>query len=149
MLEHERTTYTSLYNYWSHNHFTSLSTGDSVLYASKTDPDADDYKFHLLDRLGNPTGSTIDPVCDHSRDRINFLPVTIKMKEYLCVSCYNCRQIWLMNLETKQVTVAYTGLDVQRMCQGEANTLYTVDRIDVISVLDMSGTNFTLRKTLP
>ena len=52
---------------------------------------------HLLDRLGNPTGSTIDPVCHHY-SYLHLLPVTIEMKEYLCVSCYGCRKIMMLRM---------------------------------------------------
>ena len=60
-----------------------------------------------------------------------------------------CENIRLVNLETSEVTVAYNGVDALCMCQGEANTLYTLDLYGEISELDTSHTNFTLRCTLP
>ena len=146
-LKHELQTETELYStYQDSHHLCSLPSGDIVLYASKTGHFVDDYKFYLLDRHGNPTGQTIDPVCEHGPYCIHLLPVTINNK--LCVACADCRKILLINLETKQVTVAYTGLCVWSMCQGEANTIYTGSLEGVISVLDMSGTNFALKCTL-
>ena len=133
-------------------HSCILKSSESVFYASKTRGfHADDEKFHLFDKHGNPI-RTIEPVCEHDPDYINLLPVTINNQECLGVACGGwgdgCRKIWLINLETNEITVAYTGLDVRTMCQGEENTIYTVYRGE-ISVLDIHGTNFTLKCTLP
>ena len=146
-LKHEANTHTGVHNRYRTQNSCVLQSGDIALYASKTGHYVDDYKFYLLDRHGNPTGQTIDRMCDNDPPYITLLPVTIKNQ--LCVACGYCGKILLINQETKQVTVAYTGLDVYRMCQGEVNTLYTLDLEGVISVLDMSGTNFTLIDILP
>ena len=152
-LKHESTTDTELYEASTHTQlFCPLSSGKTVLYASKTlDPrGADDCKFYLCDRHGYPTGQTIDAVCDHDARWIRFVPVTINTQEYLCVSCkWTCKNIRLINLETNVVRTAYMGIDVARMCLGESNTLFTVDVRENISVFNTSSTNFTLKRTLP
>ena len=147
-LKNESTTDTRLYNEISTQQC-SISSDNIVLCASETGP-LDDYKFHFCDKKGKPTGRSIDATCNHDGLR-RFVRLTVRNTEYLCVGCADgvCRNIRLVNIETSKVTMAYNGIGVISMCQGEANTLYTLDWYGEISELDTSHTNFTLRRTLP
>ena len=150
-LKHESTTDTRLCEASNlSQHFCPLSSGKTVLYASKMSH-RDDCKFYLCNRHGNPTGQTIDAVCDHEPMWIRFVPVTVNKQEYLCVSCNNwkCENIRLINIGTNEVRMAYMGIDVARMCLGESNTLFTVDVEGNISVFNTSSTNFTLKRIVP
>ena len=114
----------------------------------------------LLD--GNsPTGQTIEALCDHPPALINVMPVTMETTEHLCVSCSECENLRLINLDNlhvnpvarlvtgrKKVTTAYTGLKVWRMCHDKSNILYTVDELGKITMLKTSGTNFTFQGIL-
>ena len=146
-LKHESTTDTGLVS-TSLTHQCSISSDNFVFYVSETGR-ADDYKFHFCDKKGKPTGRSIDATCHHNDTRC-FVRLTVRNTEYLCVACEydGCRNIRLVNLETSEVTVAYNGVDVECMCQGEANTLYILERYEIYE-LDTSHTDFTLRRTLP
>ena len=122
-----------------------LSSGEVVVCGTKTDTGGDDSKFYLCDKEGKPTGRTINTVCGHSPRGIILAPMAVDKKEYLSLSCHVCRNIRLINLETNKVSVACRGIRVYRMCLGESDTLYTMDRYGLISVFDISGPNFTLK----
>ena len=152
-------TYPGLYYAWDS---CLLPSGQIFVSGCKTEKlyESGNYKFYLCNTYGKTMGQTINAPCSHIPEC--FLPVTINKKEYLCTSCPHCEKLRLINLDNldvsplarlatrrRKVTMAYNGLYMWRMCQGESNTLYTVDWMGVISVLDTSGTNFILKQTLP
>ena len=141
-LRHERTTNTGLRNLCGLKYSCVLASGEIVIYGSKTAIPGDCW-FYLCDRQGNPL-RTIHAPC--TQRLLNLLPVTIDRKEYICVDCRNIR---LINLETSDLSVAYTDIEVNCMCLGKSNTLYSVDNQGEISVFDTKGTGFTLKRTLP
>ena len=155
-LTHEKTANTELhYSFYmrAKQHSCVLQSGDIVLCTSETEPDVYDCKLYSLDKHGNPTGGTIDSVCEHYHVNFNILPVTINHHEYICVSCHECKKIYLINPDENQNKsvhmssrnlVAYEG-DVGPMCHGEPGTLYTTHRSGTVSVLDCTTTDFRLK----
>ena len=84
--------------------------------------------------------------CNHS-GRVGLLGLVISGIEYLAISCSECRDIKLLDLETMKVIKAYSGeKGVMRMCQGEGNTLYVEACNDQVLELDCTHTTFTKRK---
>ena len=86
--------------------------------------------FHLY----NPsTGFTKLPevkgLCEHDSQKL--LPVTMNNKELLAVSCFDCEMIRLLDVETRDVTVAFQDSRFYpgRMSHGEGDVMYVVHAV--------------------
>ena len=77
-----------------------------------------------------------------------FLCVEIKGKEYLAISCPDCRNIKLLDLLTGQVTIAFSSKSLRKMCEGEGHTLYVKSVEDQVMELDCTHPVFTKIKTM-
>ena len=85
--------------------------------------------------------------CQHTY-RGGLLSVEIAGKEYLTISCSECNNIKLMDLQTGGVTIAYIGKKMMKMCKGEGNTLYVKSVQDQILELDCTHPVFSKIKVM-
>ena len=86
--------------------------------------------------------------CKHS-GRVGLLSLVISGIELLAISCSECRDIKLLNLDSQDVNNAYSGGEwVIRMCEGEGNTLYVEIFHGQILELDCTHTVFSKRKII-
>ena len=96
---------------------------------------------HLTDRRLNIP-------CKHASGK-GLLCLEIPGKEYLAISCSDCRDIKLMDLNTNDVTKAYGGEKwLVKMCEGEGNTLYVEASHDQVLELDCTHPVFSKLKTI-
>ena len=67
----------------------------------------------------------IKGLCEHE-ERVFLLPVRVKNKELLAVSCWSYRWIRLLDTETEEVTVAFNNQQYYpaHMCHGEGDVMY-------------------------
>ena len=126
-----------------------LSDGSIIIYGRTLHED--NTNFHFFTKDGKLTDRTVTQLCGHY---IRLLSLIITGTEYLAVSCEDCENIRLINLqdEDQEPILAYTSQEKELgpMCLGEAGTLYTVDDyFDVVSVLDCSSTTYILKSRLP
>ena len=145
-LRHESTIDTSLYSNCTGLHSCVLSTGEIVFHGTKTTSDDNRQKFYIFNSNGRFSGRSIDTLCRHDLFN-NILPLTINGREYLCNSCYICGNIRLIDVQSKEVTIAYYA-GVWNMCLGEKGSLYMVSN-EKVSILDVTRKNFTLQYTFP
>ena len=85
--------------------------------------------------------------CRHNC-RAGLLALEISGIEYLAISCPDCKDIKLLNLFTCDLTTAYSGKKMLRMCEGEGNTLYVEASHNRVLELDCSQTVFSRTETL-
>ena len=145
-LIHESTIDTGLYSNCTGLHSCVLSTREIVLHGSKTTSDHNRQKFYILHSDGRFIGRSIEILCRHDLFN-NILALTINGREYLCNSCYICGNIRLIDIQSKEVTIAYYA-EVWKMCLGEKGSLYMVSD-GKVSILDVTRKNFTLQYTFP
>ncbi len=80
--------------------------------------------------------------CEHKVPDI--LSVMVEGQELLAVACYECRDIKLMNLDTKEINVAYNGEKPFRVCHGEAGRMWVYCVGDsVVRELNCNSKTFT------
>ena len=131
-------------------HTSCVLSDGSIIYGYEF---AQSYKFYFFTKDGKPTGQKISQLCYDSGFCIKLLSLIITGMEYLAVSCNDCKNIRLINLQDhdQEPIVAYTSQEkVGPMCLGETGTLYTAARKSgVVSVLDCSTTSFILKSRLP
>ena len=96
--------------------------------------------------------------CEHRL--IYMLCVQVAGREYLALSCPDCRDIKLMNLNKQkgnssesqliqyEVITAFRGQWVRHMCQGEENRLFVQSSDSVVLELNTSTTTFTKVRTI-
>ena len=99
-------------------------------------------------RGGNLREWTREYPCEHGTDDI--LCLQIAGKEWLCMTCRECKKIRLMDVENDKLTSheALKGHNFFIMCKGEKNVLYvTLHRNDRVLELDCSTTTFTEGKS--
>ena len=77
-------------------------------------------------------------LCEHDYPKL--LPVTINNKELLAVSCWDCEMIRLLDVETRDVTVAFhdSRFRPTRMSHGEGDVMYVVHGVKgAVQVLEL------------
>ena len=100
----------------------------------------------------SPQGGTlkeetkIKPVCQHKLSHLLGLPVG--WKEYLAVSCSECKDIKLLDLTTEKTTVAFSGKPVGVMCGGWHKLFVHVVGEDQVLQLDCSTNTFIQTKKI-
>ena len=100
----------------------------------------------------SPQGGTlkeetmIKPVCQHKLSHLLGLPVG--WKEYLAVSCSECKDIKLWDLTTEKTTVAFSGKPVGVMCGGWHKLFVHVVGKDQVLQLDCSTNTFIQTKKI-
>ena len=124
------------------------STGQVVVFGSKTSLAGQDYAFYFFDSNGKPTGRELSNLCGHPPNLCSLLCLFVYGREHLVVSCYECRNICTINLQTSEITTSFRDIGVHRIWLGRLNTLYTVDRESMISVFDTSKPTFSCKYTL-
>ena len=103
----------------------------------------------------------VDPSCKH--EGVHLLCVQIAGNDYLALSCCKCRNIKLMDFKRQlavfegsgtvqsssnpkkvkyEVTTAFSGENVSRMCLGNQNRIFVRTSNDILE-LDTSSTTFT------
>ena len=97
----------------------------------------------------------IQPPCE---DTLSLECVQVAGWEYVAISCIDCRNIKLMNLNKQnpnsgpkiqyEVITAFNGDWVGHMCQGEDNKLFVQSDNDTVLELDRSTTAFTKVRTI-
>ena len=109
--------------------------------------------FHMYQNTPDGLIKTreIKGLCEH--DDVNLLPVGVKNKELMAVSCWSCRMIRLLDTETEEVTVAYHNQQYHPayMCHGEGDVMYVWNN-GMSSVLELNTGHvpFTgLNNTIP
>ena len=86
--------------------------------------------------------------CKHS-GRVGLLGLIISGIEYLAVSCPECRDIKLLNPDSLELIIAYSGEgEVMRMCPGERNTIYVEASHSQILELDCTHRVFSKTKII-
>ena len=167
-LEHLSTNDTGL-QFWGKTRFTVMSSGEVVVWGKTSDealhkgvmgfykslfkkqqkiPSETPPAFHIF----SPTSTgwkklrEVERLCD--QDYVVILPVNIKNKEQLAVSCWHCQSIKLYNLDTLQVTTAFHNPKYRSgcMCHGENGKLYVVPSVKgdkSILELDFSEETFS------
>ena len=87
--------------------------------------------------------------CQHGW-HIHPLGIVIKSEEKLALSCAMCREIKLLDMRTKDVTIAFRSeYNVDIMCYGEDNTLFVYCLGDgSVLELDYSTSSFKLGRTI-
>ena len=123
-----------------------MSSGEVVVWGKTSDETPPAFHIFSLTSTGWKKLREVKRLCDH--DRVNILPVNIKNKEELAVSCFDCQSIKRYNLDTLQVTTAfhdpkyYPGF----MCHGENGKLYIMHGVKgdtKVLELDCSGETFS------
>ena len=150
-LQHKGTLDTELV-VWPHTDFTVMpSTGDVVLYGKTSD--SDHPMLHVYKGLATSWKKerSISAMCQHE-ECISLLPVTIKNKEYLAISCIDCEKIRLYNMTTGEITTAFhdPNYNPGRMCHGDTGQIYVAHAVksSPILQLDCSRPQFGLIKTI-
>ena len=121
-----------------------LSDGDTVLWGRSSQ--SSEPKFHFYGKDDTAPRQTINKLCQHNL-QIHLLSIIIGHCEYLAVSCEECNNIQLINLQqlSDEPIMAYSGErgNVGPMCHSQRGILYTVGmyRGEVL-VMDCSRTNF-------
>ena len=65
------------------------------------------------------------------------------------ISCWQCKKINLMNVETEQVMEAYSGEKVKSMCHGRDGRLFaSLQGTDRVIELDCSSSKFSHKNTV-
>ena len=86
--------------------------------------------------------------CKH-RGRVGLLSLVISEIEYLAISCSECRDIKLLDLQTMNVIKAFSGeTELMKMCEGEGNTIYVEVFAGQILELDCKRTVFNTTKII-
>ena len=85
--------------------------------------------------------------CKHHQHYVSLLLVHILWRDYLAISCKECRDIKLVDLETNKITTAYSDEQpMGKMCRGW-HKIYVEIESDFLE-LDCSNTKFTkMRQT--
>ena len=108
--------------------------------------------FQLSLQEGRLIGKEIRHPCKH---RLYLLYVQVAGREYLALSCMDCRDIKLMDLNKQEednsklplmqyhIITAFSGLRVDRMCHGEENRIFVNVSDDNLLELDASTTTLT------
>ena len=152
---------------WGYTRFTVMSSGEVVVWGKTSDKtkqkgltlpklflkmkeafDEIPPAFHIfsLTSTGWKKLREVKRLCDH--DIVNILPVNIKNKEQLAVSCFECETIKLYNLDTLQAITSFHNLKYYpaSMCHGENGKLCVVHGIKgdtKVLELDYSGEPFS------
>ena len=112
------------------------------------------FLFKLSLQEGHFIEKEIKRPCEHGVP-VYLLCVQVAGIEYLALSCVQCRDIKLMNLNKQkgsssesqlmqyEVTTTLSGEFVSHMCHGEENRLFVLLLHDVVLELDTSTTTFT------
>ena len=89
---------------------------------------------------------TIKAPCGH--DDTGLFGLVINQEELLAVSCYWCKKIRLLNLETEQVTEAYSDEKVECMSHGMEGRVFVESSGDKVIELDYSSSRFIHKNTI-
>ena len=119
------------------------------------------YLYQLSLQEGRLIEKQIQHPCKHSY--VYLLCVQVAGREYLALSCVRCRDIKLMVIPKRkkgimlrfgsgssiqcEVITAFSGEEVERMCQGEENRMFVLSSGGVLE-LDTSSTTFTKVKIM-
>ena len=105
------------------------------------------FKVYKMLGLKLRVDKTINVPCEHDDTRL--LGLMINKQEFLAVSCSDCLSIHLFNLETEQVTHAYSGEWVYGMCHGREGRMFvSLLGSDKVMELDCSTSRFTHKNTI-
>ena len=127
------------------------STGDIVFVGIEEEDEEDDlpalHIYNFKDEW-HKVGEKSVP-CDH--DHWDIIPVMIKNKERLLVSCYECQIIWFCDTARGKFSVALKkkGLYPGAMCKAEGDHVYIVnqkERIDEVLKAKCTSTGLIVDK---
>ena len=115
---------------WDWSRFTVMSSGEDVVWGKTSDETPPAFHIFSLTSTGWKKLRNMKRLCDH--DCVNILPVNIKNKEQIAVSCLYCQSIKLYSLDTLQVTTAFHNPQYypSSMCHGENVKLYVVHAVE-------------------
>ena len=117
----------------------------------------DSYLLQLSHQKGSITiRKDIKLPCEHIF--LYLLCLQVAGREYLALSCGDCKNIKLMNINKQrpssdsqieyEVITAFSGEEVYRMCHGEENRLFVLLGNDTVLELDTSTKTFIKVKTI-
>ena len=110
------------------------------------------YQFSLQE--GCLIDKEIQLMCGHLS--VYLLSVQVAGREYLALSCCDCKDIKLMNLNKQkesselelEMIIAFSGESVYHMCQGEENRIFVRLSGSTVLELDTSTTTFNRLRTI-
>ncbi len=125
--------------------FTALPESGSIVVPGQTAEDAP-WVLHQYRLEGGKLQKLrqVKLPCEHKYTH-NILGVMVEGQELLAVACLYCRDIKLMNLETRETQVAYSSeKKPYRLCHGEAGRMWVYCRgDDTVRELNCSSKTFT------
>ena len=124
------------------------STGLPVIHGQKTSKSAMAIFKYYRDEEGSLRRKQIKAPCEHA---VCLLGLEISGQEFLAISCYDCKNIRLMNLTSGKIRVAFRGKEVDYMAEGEGGKVYVkilgeakVLELDLVSSTFVEGKSFDI-----
>ena len=120
-----------------------MKTTGEIVFACHREKEDRDFLYLYTPQQGGSLNkeNKIKLSCAHY---LNMLIVQIQWREYLVISCKECRDIKLVDLDTNEVTTAYSDEEQElgRMCKGGWHKIY-VEVPSGLLELDCTSTKFT------
>ena len=149
--QHISTYHTGLV-YWGYTTFTlMLETGHLVIWGKTAE--ADSPALHIYNGSSDSWRKDRRQTgfCEYSD--IHLLPLIVQKKQLLAVSCWECKNINLHNMQTRETTTAFQDPRYfpGPMTQGDEGQIYVVHMVRgprLILQLNCAQQQFTLQKTI-
>ena len=129
--------------YWGYDR--SCKIHDDLLIKGKTSDDSP-AEFHIYNENGMKI-ETFKLLCQH--DEVEIIPLVINCTEYLAISCDECHNIRLYNMDTATISEAWHDPRHRpgQMCHGPQGTICAVDGVKgqcPVLILDSTSIPFQL-----
>ena len=124
-----------------------MRTTGEIVFVRQVEKDGDHFLYFYIHQQGESVDKKkIKRSCDHDLTLIqfclHFLFIQILWREYLAISCELCKDIKLVDLETLDITTAFSNdQKLGKMCKGWHKIYVEVSRSFL--ELDCSSTKFT------
>ena len=123
-------TYDTALPFWASTKFTVMESGTVVLWGKTSETASPTFQLYQSWSAELKHTAGLHGFCDHA-NLASLLPVRLKNKELLAVSCVKCSVIKLLDFESKSVTLGFKNEQYfpGYMCKGEGDVLYVVNFI--------------------
>ena len=117
-------------------------TGEVLIVCPVDKKDGVFLYLYTLQQGESPEKQKVELPCNHHFDDFNLLCMQILWREYLAISCRECKNIKLVDLETLEITTAFSDEQlVGKMCKGWRKIYVEIKSGSV--ELDCSSTKFS------
>ena len=113
----------------------------------------ENYIFYVLHNDGTLVEKKGQSSCNHYDT--DLMPICILVNEYIALSCLQCNNIRIVDLDKGASSLAYadSASEIRAICNGPNGTLYSVGHSSLsgseVSILDCSQVQFVLLQKYP